>query len=525
MRLLNFVILPVFLLASYSIQSQNIGDFTSITPTTQTSGFVIPSSHAFQRIIKVGDPLSVSGSMLTKPDFTAYVPVANSSTNGYLSVNSEDAPFFPGTGGGGVTVLDINFNGTTNLWETTASQTINFASVGGTAANCSGTVTPWGTVITCEEAVIGDLLVPDGYNDLGWNIEINPASKTVIGKHYAMGNMAHENVTIHPNQRTVYQGADSNPGYLYKFVADNAQDLSSGSLYVYTGSKNSSGTWALINNSNQAEQNTTLSQSATIANVAVFNGIEDVEIGPDGMVYFAVKNEGVVYRFSDSDPLETIESTITMETFVGGMSYDINDGASTTSVAWGNGNDNLAFDGDGNLWVLQDGGNNYIWVVKNGHTQVNPEVEIFGSAPTGSEPTGITFTPDYKYLFMSIMLSTDPSSNNAGQIDAAGSIVDFNTGTSIVVALSENLGSALSVETNNFTNKFKFYPNPTGKFESFTIKGNQINNIKIYSVLGKKLLDIDYNGLNEVKLSLKNINSGLYLFKINNNYTSKLIIK
>ena len=27
------------------------------------------------------------------------------------------------------------------------------------------------------------------------------------------------------------------------------------------------------------------------------------------------------------------------------------------------GNDNLAFDGEGNLWVLQDGGHDYIWVV------------------------------------------------------------------------------------------------------------------------------------------------------------------
>ena len=58
-----------------------------------------------------------------------------------------------------------------------------------------------------------------------------------------------------------------------------------------------------------------------------------------------------------------------METFVGGMSYDINDGSSTTSVAWGNGNDNLAFDNNGNLWVMQDGGNYYIWVVGSDHDQ------------------------------------------------------------------------------------------------------------------------------------------------------------
>ena len=82
----------IFFLAVNCLYAQSIGDFTSVTPTTQTNGFVLPSSHTFQRIIKVGDALTTGGKMLTKPDFTAYVPIAGSSTNGYLSVNSEDAP-------------------------------------------------------------------------------------------------------------------------------------------------------------------------------------------------------------------------------------------------------------------------------------------------------------------------------------------------------------------------------------------------------------------------------------------------
>ncbi|GAA4899234.1 hypothetical protein GCM10023311_25590 [Flaviramulus aquimarinus] len=511
-----------------SYYSQNIADFTSVTPTTQTSGFVLPSSHDFQRIIKVGDVLTAGGNMLTKPDFTAYVPIAGSSTNGYLSVNSEDAPVaVGGTGGGGVTILDINFNNTTKLWETTASQIVDFSSVGSTAANCSGTVTPWGTVISSEEVAFNPIfgLIDfnfDGYNDVGWNVEINPVTKTVIGKHWAMGNMAHENVTIHANERTVYQGADSNPGYLYKFVATNAQDLSSGNLYVYSGSKSGTGAWVQIANTSITERNTTIALSAN-AGGTVFNGIEDVEIGADGMVYFAVKNEARVYRFTDSDALETSTSTVTMETYVGDMNYDIDDGVSVTSVTWGNGNDNLAFDGQGNLWVFQDGGNNYIWVVKNGHTQANPDVEIFGSAPIGSEPTGITFSPDYNYLFMSMLFLTDPVSNNANQLDAAGNTVNFNTGTTLVVSLKDNLGT-LSVDKSSLSNNFNIYPNPLKSSRPLIIQGKQINNIKLYSILGKQLLDMKYNGLNTVNLNLKSFNSGLYLLKVNDK-TSKLIIK
>ncbi len=523
MKLLKTTILLCILTFFTSVQSQNIGDFTSVTPGMKSDQFIMASSHTFQKIAEVGDPLTQGGIFKPRPDFTGYVPIASSSTNGYLSINSEGSPNT--NGGGGVMVFDINYNSTSGLWETTSSEDLDFTAVGGTASNCSGTVTSWGTVITCEEASIPDMFPPfDGYNDLGWNIEIDPATKTVLGKHYEMGNFAHENVSVHSNNRTVYQGSDSNPGYLYKFVAGTAENLSIGSLYVFKGLKNGTGVWIPLTNSNQAEQNSTLIQSGVAGvDATVFNGIEDVEVGPDGYVYFAVKGEGTVYRFSDSDVLETTTSTVTMETFVGGgASYDINDGTTTSSVEWSNGNDNLAFDGDANLWVFQDSGNNYIWVVKSGHTQASPDVEIFGIVPIGSEPTGITFTPDYNYLFMSIQHPN--SGNNANQMDAAGNDLDFNKGTTLVIALSENLGTSLSVE-NEALSGFKIFPSPLNPSRNVMIKGSQINNIKLYTILGEKLLDVDYNNLNEVELDLKNINSGLYLFKINNKATSRIIIK
>ncbi|MCF7560719.1 DUF839 domain-containing protein [Sabulilitoribacter multivorans] len=508
----------IILLGFHCLNAQNIADFTSVTPASPIDSFVIPSSHTFQMLAIAGDVLTAGGTLPDTPDFTGYVPIANSSTNGYLSLNHEKAP-------GDVTVFDLNLNGTTNLWEVTASQAIDFTAWGDTAANCSGTVTSWGTVISCEEfAYIPGNLIDfnfDGYNDVGWNVEIDPATKTVIGKHWAMGNMAHENVVIHSNDRTVYQGADSNPGYLYKFVANTAQDLSSGDLYVFSGSKSGVGAWIQINNTTQDDRNKTIELSAA-AGATVFNGIEDVEIGPDGMVYFAVKGEGRVYRFSDSDVLETTTSTVTMETYVGGMSYDINDGSSTTSVAWGNGNDNLAFDGQGNLWVLQDSGNAYIWVVKNGHTQASPDVEIFGISPTGSEPTGITFTPDFKYLFLSIQ---HPSSGNvANQTDAAGNVINFDDGTTLVLARNENLGAPLSIN-NEISKGFKLYPNPINETKQLHITGKDIKNVRLYSILGEEMLNSDYDNVSDVDLIIKNYNPGLYLLRINNQFTSKLIIE
>ncbi len=507
---LLFVILT--LSHPFNIYSQNISDFISVNPVVPSEALILPDSHRFQKIIEVGDPLTAGGNFPVSPDFTAYVPISGSSVNGYLSINSEAAP-------GGNTVLDIQFDSGSKLWTTSASQAIDFSSVGGTIANCSGTVTPWNTVISSEEFTSSFDGNGDGYRDYGWNVELNPASKTVLGKLWAMGNFAHENVVIHVNQRTVYQGADSNPGYLYKYVADAAQDLSSGSLYVYSGSKSGAGNWILLNNTTQNERNTTLSQSAA-AGATVFDGIEDVEIGPDGHVYFAVKGENRVYRFQDSDPITG--TTATMETYVGNMNYDITHSSGTSSVAWGSGNDNLAFDGQGNLWVNQDGGNYYIWVVYNGHTQASPQVGIFGIAPSGSESTGITFTPDYQYMFLSIQ---HPSgSNNANQLDAAGNTVNFDKGTSVVVALSENLGETLEVDAFE-TEEFSIYPNPVNRDDKLIIRGVGVYQIRLFSLEGKQLFNRNFIGQRGMEISMNSLSAGMYFCQVNQERPIKIIIK
>lgn len=412
------------------IVPEHIGDFTSIATPSQSTNFVIPVTHRFQKLIERGDSLSKGGTLPGNTDFTGYVPIDGSNENGYLSISSELMP-------GGASVLDINYDKASKLWQVTSSQAIDFSAVGGTAYNCSGTVTPWNTIITCEETTTTADKNDDGYNDLGWCIEIDPKTKKVIDKRWAMGNFKHENIVVHANERTVYQGADSNPGYLYKFVADSSQDLSAGKLFVYRGEKDGSGKWIQLLNTTKEERNTTLRQSAEVK-ATVYDGIEDVEIGPEGMVYFAVKGEGRVYRFKDSDPLSGTEVP-QMETFVGGTNYNIEYSDGSRTMAWGNGNDNLAFDGKGNLWVLQDGGNNYIWLVENGHTQAEPKVKLFGCTPIGSEPTGISFSPDYRFLFMSIQ---HPASKNniSYQIDAAGDSITFDRDISLVISLAENLG-------------------------------------------------------------------------------------
>ncbi|MGB5264543.1 MAG: alkaline phosphatase PhoX, partial [Lutimonas sp.] len=431
--------------------AQHISEFESLHNTPQDSDFHLALTHDFQVIIQHGDPLSDGGSLPDNCDFSGFVPRESSSKYGYLSINSESAP-------GGVSILDIEYDDTSGKWEILKSESVPFPLFSfPTIANCSGTVTPWNTIISCEEYTSIRLKEDprygypldinfDGYHDFGWAIEIDPATKAVINqpggrngpdKLWAMGNFQHENAVVHKNKRTVYQGADNTvgEGFLYKFVADVEEKLVTGDLFVYRAGINGNGEWIQLKNKTPSEQNSTIAQSLAV-NATNFIGIEDVEISPvDGKIYFAVKNESKVYRLEDSDPLAGM-TTSGFETYVGGQDYEILPGV---IEPWGRGNDNLAFDEKGNLWVLQDGDRNYIWVVENGHTQVSPRVKIFGRTPAGSEPTGITFSPDHKFLFMSIM---HPSEGNSitSQKDALGKDISFDKDAVLVIARKEYFG-------------------------------------------------------------------------------------
>lgn len=415
-----------------------LSDFTSLIPSVQDASLHIPGGFSFQVIAQRGDAMSDGNTFPPSFDFTGFVPINSSSTNGYLSINSESVPV------GGVSMMDVTFNPFTKRWSTSNSKKVDFSAVLGTVANCSGAVTPWNTIITCEEYVSAANFNSDGYNISGWSIEIDPVTKSVINnnqKLWALGNFKHENLCIHSNQRTAYQGVDDGTGYLYKFVATTAQNLTAGKLYVYVGSKSGSGMWELLNNTSPAERNSVLSQSAA-KGATVFAGIEDVEINPlNGWIYLAVKGEGEgkVYRFQDSDPL-TGTQVIQFETFVGGMNYGLATANGVVSTPWGLGNDNLAFDNEGNLWVLQDGGDNFLWVVGKNHTQANPDVRIFMKLPAGSEPTGLTFSPDNRFMFMSIQHPAG-SNNSTSQPDVNGTSITFERDAAIVIARNEHWGT------------------------------------------------------------------------------------
>jgi uncharacterized protein len=472
----KLLFLLTLVLLCFTSRAQHISDFESLDATGQDALFYLPKTHAFQYLVQFDDSLSLLMGALGNFDYTLFVPFDDtSSKKGHLSLNYETKP-------GGVGVFDLNLSDK-GIWKIENPSNVDFSHVNGTQSNCSGALTPWNTIITCEETVLPDDN-EDGYNDMGWCIEINPITRKVVDqkgglaggdKLWALGNMGHENLVVHSNKRTAYEGADEPTGYLFKFVADVEKDLSSGKLFVYKGSKTTSGEWLLLKNNTPEEQNTVRTQAENLG-ATTFDGIEDVEISPiDGMVYFSVKGESVVYRFSDPDPINGL-LVPKFEVFVGNTDYLIRD----KLTAWGWGNDNLTFDDLGNLYVLQDGGENYIWLVEKGHIQTDPKVKIFAKTPAGCEPTGMTFTPDFKYMFLSIQ-HPDVTNINSFQKDNTGAMVSFYKDIALVISRKSILGFA----ANNYDMSF-MYPNPISNV--LDLKSEKALDWKVMSMEGKVLL-------------------------------------
>ena len=488
--------------AEYVCEEGHISCFTSILPTAQTPLMIYPAEQRFQMLFKQGSEyLTGGGTVPGNHDFTGYIPSVgeNASNAGHLSVNHENSP-------GGVSILDISLQlgseGLNPLWSLSNSRAVDFSgtSLVQTGRNCSGGVTPWGTVITAEESTTSGDQNGDGYDDLGWLVEIDPATAAVRDygtgipqKLWAMGRMNHENVVITADGTTAYYGEDGGTHCVYKFIADTPNDFTAGRVYVLkmdlalSNDEPSSptATWVLVPNTTVADRNNLRNTAAALGGTN-FNGVEDCEIGPvDGKIYFASKGKNRIYSFKDDG------MTITdFGTFVGGKTYPISTATATVDEPWGDGNDNLAFDDKGNLWVVQDGGRNYIWVVRPNHTQSDPQILLHSSMPIGAEPTGLTFTPDFKYGFFSVQ---HPSQTNEVQLDATGAEISFNASAALVFANEKFLGQQSSLSINAPSNSVatiaKIYPNPTKGL--VTIALNEVAglpiSIEVYDLLGRKV--------------------------------------
>jgi secreted PhoX family phosphatase len=306
----------------------------------------------------------------------------------------------------------------------------------GTLANCSGGVTPWNTVLTCEE----------NYNHFtkyynwpnfkdeyyGWVVEIDPYTKNDTPvKHTALGRFMHENATTtlsKNNKLVVYMGDDTANEHVYKYVSNQSYQgekrashlLSDGKLYVAKLDPNSNkGTWDLIDIndpriakefSSQAEVLIETRKAAKLIGATELNRPEDIEISPIDKSIFIAQTHNPQKDDTHGSILKFVEQDQDHEALEFSYEYFLEGGQELSITC----PDNLAFDEKGNLWVATDiygpdlhhgdykyhGNNSLYFIPMSGPNAGQPK--RFASAPLGAEITGPCFSSDFKTLFLSI---------------------------------------------------------------------------------------------------------------------------
>jgi hypothetical protein len=223
----------------------------------------------------------------------------------------------------------------------------------GTLNNCAGGLTPWGTVLTCEEnfnGYFGNLsavedpvlaasyrryglsdtgagyqwpwhvhrfnmgLEPNEPNRHGWVVEIDPLDpRSTPKKRTALGRFKHEGAAVaisRAGKACVYSGDDERFDYAYKFISDRSFDpgnratgrdiLESGTLHVAKFNDDGSGEWIPVVHSDprlsgafgsQAEVLIRTREAADLLGATKMDRPEDFQRdAATGRVYLALTN-------------------------------------------------------------------------------------------------------------------------------------------------------------------------------------------------------------------------------------------
>jgi len=428
---------------------------------------VLSKGLSYKLLISDGDAISMKDTFGCNNDYTAFIPLNSEEAIMWVNHEYPDPLLISGHTGGPKTKekVDkeryacggslIHIKKTVHGWALIKNSAYNRRITGetkipliadrkiagslmaeGTFANCAGGVTPWQSVLTCEEnfqSFYGDRKREDSprkksrlqwdtfYDNppehYGWVVEVNPKtgeSKKLTG----LGRCAHECATCirtDDGRVAVYTGDDKNDEFLYKFISQEKDSLEKGELFVANIEK---GEWVSLDiNKHKVLKEKFKDQTDVLIHVREAGQLlgatkldrpEDIEIHPTtGDVFVTLTNNkpakryhGKILKISETKNDHGAMTFKATDFLLGGESFSCPD--------------NMVFDKQGNLWLASDisgsavGKGPYKKFKNNGlffvpmKGKYAGEVFQVASAPVDAELTGLSFSQDGETLFVSV---------------------------------------------------------------------------------------------------------------------------
>lgn len=317
----------------------------------------------------------------------------------------------------------------------------------------------WDTVEARFDATPVTGLPHQGYvnepHRFGWVVEVDPFDPTSTPiKRTALGRFCREGATVTLNARgelAVYSGDDTKGEYLYKFVAKGRFDrnkpelnrnlLEQGTLYVAKLNDDGAGEWLPLvwGEGELTEEKGFADQAQVLLNTRLaadrlgatpLDRPEWVAVNPlNRDVYVTLTNNdkrGSEFPLDAANPrpdnlhgqilkLQEAKSSPRATKFEWELFLLAGDAQNAAENLQGNikgdvfsSPDGLAFDGYGRMWIQTDYDDEKPWNSNMGCNQMlcadpkTREVRRFLVGPRGCEITGITFTPDYRTMWVNV---------------------------------------------------------------------------------------------------------------------------